>query len=401
VGSGPLDRDETTGNYVVPAVLPAMDAAALLDRGPDDPVALLATDGTLAAGYEPALSDDALRGFYADMKLYRRFDERAVSLQRQGRMGTYPPLAGQEATQVGTTYALDSADWIVYQYREHGAALSRGVVGPYLAYWMGHEAGNAALADANVFPLNISIGSQVPHAAGLGMAIDYEDDDAVVCCHFGDGATSEGDVHEGLNFAGVFDAPTVFVCNDNQWAISVPRGKQTASATIAQKAHAYGFRGIQVDGMDPLAVYETTRAAADQARDPDPDLVDRDVGRASKPILLETLTYRYGAHTTADDPSAYRDEAEVEGWKERDPIDRMQLFLLETGRLDAEGIDAIEARVEERVAEAVERAEAVEGDPAELFEYVYEEPTPRLREQREELAELLERHGEDALTRDE
>ncbi|GAB3684232.1 pyruvate dehydrogenase (acetyl-transferring) E1 component subunit alpha [Salinarchaeum chitinilyticum] len=378
-----------------------MDPADILDRPYDDPVSLLSPEGELTEGYEPDLSDEALVTLYADMRLYRRFDERAVSLQRQGRMGTYPPLAGQEAAQVGTTYAFAPEDWIVYQYREHGAALSRGVIGGYLKYWMGHEAGNEALADANVFPLNISIGSQVPHAAGLGMAIDYEDDDAVVCCQFGDGATSEGDVHEGMNFTGVFDAPVVFVCNNNQWAISVPRDRQTASATISQKAEAYGFRGVQVDGMDPLAVYETTRAAAAQARDPDADLVDDRVGRASKPTLIETLTYRYGAHTTADDPTAYREEAEVEEWKEKDPIDRMEAFLRRTDRLDDDRIDEIEDRIEETVAEAIAEAEAVEGNPASMFEYVFEEQSPRIERQQAELAAIRDRHGDDALTRDE
>ncbi|WP_248515291.1 pyruvate dehydrogenase (acetyl-transferring) E1 component subunit alpha [Salinarchaeum laminariae] len=378
-----------------------MDAAALLDRPYDDPVSLLSPDGELADGYEPSLSDAELVTLYADMRLYRRFDERAVSLQRQGRIGTYPPLAGQEAAQVGTTYAFAPEDWMLYQYREHGAALSRGVVGGYLQYWMGHEAGNEALADANVFPLNISIGSQVPHAAGLGMAIDYEDDDAVVCCQFGDGATSEGDVHEGMNFAGVFDAPVVFVCNNNQWAISVPREQQTASATISQKAEAYGFRGIQVDGMDPLAVYETTVAAANQAREPDAALADETVGRATKPTLIETLTYRYGAHTTADDPTAYRDEAEVEAWKERDPIDRMETFLRATDRLDDERIEAIEERVETTVAEAIAEAEAVDADPASMFAYVHEEQPQRVATQQAELEGLRERHGDDALTRDE
>jgi pyruvate dehydrogenase E1 component alpha subunit len=378
-----------------------MDAAELLDRSHGDPVSLLSPDGELAEGYEPALSDEALVTLYADMRLYRRFDERAVSLQRQGRMGTYPPLAGQEAAQVGTTYAFAPEDWILYQYREHGAPLSRGVIAGYLQYWMGHEAGNEALADANVFPLNISIGSQVPHAAGLGMAIDYEDDDAVVCCQFGDGATSEGDVHEGMNFTGVFDAPVVFVCNNNQWAISVHREDQTASATLSQRAQAYGFRGIQVDGMDPLAVYETTRAAAEQARDPDPHLVKDAVGSATKPTLIETLTYRYGAHTTADDPDAYRDQAEVAAWKEKDPIDRMETFLRNTDRIDDDRIEAIEATIEETITEAIEQAEAVEGDPLAMFDHVYEEQTPRIAEQQAELAALRERHGDDLLTRDE
>ncbi|GAB3040377.1 pyruvate dehydrogenase (acetyl-transferring) E1 component subunit alpha [Natronobiforma cellulositropha] len=359
----------------------------------DGPVQVLSQAGEPLDGYEPTLTDGTLRSMYADMRLYRHFDERAVSLQRQGRLGTYAPLAGQEATQVGSTYALETDDWIAYQYREHGAVLSRGDVAAYLTYWLGHEAGNEAIADHNVFPLNISIASQIPHVTGLGMAANYRGDETVFCCHFGDGATSEGDFHEGLNFAGVFDTPTVFVCHNNGWAISTPRERQTRSATIAQKATAYGFDGIQVDGMDPLAVYEVVSQAAEKARDPDT--------AQARPTLVETLTYRYGAHTTADDPTVYRDEAELERWREKDPIDRLERYLRATGRLDDEEIDAIETRVETRVADAIERAEAFEGDPDQLFAFVYDEPTPRLHEQREAFATLRERHGDEALTRHE
>ncbi|WP_276252611.1 pyruvate dehydrogenase (acetyl-transferring) E1 component subunit alpha [Halomontanus rarus] len=373
-----------------------MEGSWNVDRSsdaPEEPVQVLSIDGDPIDGYEPDLSDETLRGMYADMRLYRRFDERAISLQRQGRIGTYASLAGQEATQVGSTYALAADDWIAYQYREHGAVLSRGEIESYLTYWMGHEAGNAALADINVFPLNISIGSHIPHVTGMGMAARYRGDDAVFCCHFGDGATSEGDFHEGLNFAGVFDTPTVFVCHNNRWAISVPRERQTASATIAGKADAYGFAGVQVDGMDPLAVYEVTRQAVRKARAPSDE--------QRRPTLIETLTYRYGAHTTADDPSVYREESEVEAWRAKDPIDRLERYLRETGRLDDERIDAIETRVEERVADAVDAAESFENDPEAMFEYVYDEPTDRLEEQRAGFEELRERYGDETLTRDE
>jgi pyruvate dehydrogenase E1 component alpha subunit len=341
----------------------------------------------------PDLSDETLVTMYRETRLARHLDERLVSLQRQGRMGTYAPLAGQEAAQIGSTHALEDTDWIVDQYREHGAVIARGIEPEYLLYWKGHEIGNAWLASRNVFPLNISIGSHLPHATGMAWAARLQGDDAVCCCHFGDGATSEGDFHEALNFAGVFDAPTLFFCNNNQYAISVPRERQTASDTIAQKADAYGFDGVRVDGMDPLAVYAVTREAVEKARDP--------AEGELRPTLIEAETYRYGAHTTADDPSAYRDEAEVEAWRERDPIPRMEAFLRERGLLDDERVDAIQERCRTEVADLIDEAEDYEGDVDEWFDHASETPTPRVREQRAYLRELRERHGDDAILRDE
>jgi len=361
-------------------------------RAPDDPVRVLDDDGAVLAGATvPDLSDEELVGLYADMRLARRFDERAVSLQRQGRMGTYAPLAGQEAAQLGSSLALRADDWVLYQYREHGVVVDRGLSADYLLYWMGHEAGNASLVGQHVAPLNICIGSHLPHATGMAWASKLRGDDGVVLAHFGDGATSEGDFHEGLNFAGVFDVPAVFFCNNNQWAISVPRERQTASATIAGKAQAYGFDGVQVDGMDPLAVYRVTAAAVERARNPPDDGV--------RPTLVEALSYRFGAHTTADDPTAYRDEAEVERWRRKDPIPRLETFLRDTGRLDDEAADAIEAEIETRLTDIVETAESYEGTPAEMFEYVYETPTEELLDQRDSFEALRERYGDDAFRR--
>jgi pyruvate dehydrogenase E1 component alpha subunit len=366
----------------------------LFDREPDDRIRVLDADGTVVAPeLEPELGTETLRSMYRDMRLSRRFDERMISLQRQGRLGTYASLAGQEGSQIGSTYALADDDLLSFQYREHGAVAARGLPWEYLLYWMGHEDGNAALADVGVFPLNISIGGHLPHAVGWSWAAKLNGDDRVCTVHFGDGATSEGDFHEAMNFAGVFDTPTVFFCNNNQWAISVPREDQTASATFAQKATAYGFDGVQVDGMDPLATYVVTTAARGKALEAD--------GDRPRPTLIEAVQYRYGAHTTADDPDVYRDEAEVEAWREKDPIDRFEAYLRDRGVVDDDRIETIETEIEETVATLVERAEAVDGDPAEMFAYTYAEPTPRLEAQRDSLADLRERHGDEALLEDE
>ncbi len=368
----------------------------VLDRAPDDRVQVLDADGTVVEpALEPALEPTTLRSIYRDMRFCRRFDKRMISLQRQGRLGTYASLAGQEGSQIGSTYALADDDMLSYQYREHGAVVARELPWEYLCYWMGHEDGNAALAAIDVFPLNISIGSHIPHAVGWSWAAKLRGDERVSVVHFGDGSTSEGDFHEAMNVAGVYDTPTIFFCNNNQWAISVPRERQTASATFAQKAHAYGFEGIQVDGMDPLATYVVTAAAREKALGTDSD--SRGDGERPRPTLIEAVQYRYGAHTTADDPDAYRDTAEVDRWRQRDPIDRFEAYLRNRDLLDDDRIEAIEAEIEATLATIVDRTEDVEPDPSELFEYTYAEPTPRLDEQREYLTALRDRHGDDEL----
>jgi len=364
-----------------------------LQRDPDDRVRVLDEDGRVVDGAEvPDLSDEELVEMYRQMRLARHFDQRAVSLQRQGRMGTYPPLSGQEAAQVGSAAAMDDDDWMFPSYREHGAAYVRGVdLAQTLRYWMGDERGNA-LEGLNIFPVAVPIATQILHATGAAWASNLKDgeDRNAFLCYFGDGATSEGDFHEGLNFAGVFDAPAVFFCNNNQWAISVPRERQTASETLAQKADAYGFEGVQVDGMDPLAVYQVTREAIEKAKAADPD--------GLRPTLIEAVQYRFGAHTTADDPSVYRDEEEVEKWKAKDPIPRLESYLRNTGVLDDEAVDAVTQSVEDEVAEAITEAESFERPEAtDMFDYVFEERTERLEEQRAHLQRLRERHGDEEL----
>jgi len=358
--------------------------------GGDDLYRVLDTDGSVVDDVDfPELDDETLLEMYREMRLSRHFDERMVSLQRQGRIGTYSPLAGQEGAQIGSTHALRDDDWILYQYREHGTLATRGLDPEYIRYWMGHEEGNAWIADRHVFPLNICIGAHIPHATGMAWASKLKGDDTVFLCHFGDGATSEGDFHEGLNFAGVFDVPAVFFCNNNQWAISVPADDQTASETIAQKAAAYGMEGVRVDGMDPIAVYAVTRQAVQQAR--------KGTG-SPRPTLIEAVEYRYGAHTTADDPTAYRDDAEVEAWRERDPIARLGAYLRDRGVLNDDVDELIEEEITETVADLIDGAESMpDSDPETMFDYVFEEPTAEISAQRQRLTELREKYGDEAL----
>lgn len=318
------------------------------------------------------------------MKFGRALDQRCISLQRQGRSATYAPMAGQEAALVGSALALDRhRDWMAPQYRE-GLALAIHGLAPaqFLLYLRGHPRGGQIPEGVNVLPVQISIASQILHAAGLAWGFKLQKRDSVVLVYFGDGATSEGAFHEAANFAGVFGVPLVLFCQNNGWAISTPRSKQTAAETIAQKADGYGFPGVQVDGNDVFAVYNVVKDAVRRAR------------AGEGPTLVEAVTYRLGAHTTADDPSRYVPAEELEAQRRRDPIQRFAAFLMQQGLWDDEREAAIDGEVRSLIAAASERADA-EPDPSAdgFFEQVYAEPSWRQREQRSQFG-AAERESE-------
>ena len=334
---------------------------------------LLHEDGTLTGPLPESLTPERLREALRWMKTARVFDQRAISLQRQGKSATYAGMAGQEAALVGSALALDRArDWLVPQYREavsmaiHGFSLGR-----YFLYLRGHPAGGAVPDGVNVLPVQISVASQITHAAGLAWGLKHQGKDSAVLCCFGDGATSEGAFHEGVNFAGVMSAPVVFFCQNNGWAISTPRSRQTAARTIADKALGYGIPGLQVDGNDLVAIYSAVQEAVARARAGD------------GPTLIEAVTYRMGAHTTADDPTRYVPAAELDSYRARDPIARLTTYLTGQGWLDEAGLEQIEEAARVAVADAYAESEAEPEPPDDgFFDHVFAEPPTRLQEQR-------------------
>ncbi|HLB94701.1 MAG TPA: pyruvate dehydrogenase (acetyl-transferring) E1 component subunit alpha [Nitrospiria bacterium] len=327
----------------------------------------------------PPLTDKDIQSLYEWMVISRVFDERALVLQREGRLGTYASILGQEATQVGSAYALTPADWIFPAFREIGVALVRGVPMTHLlAYWSGDERGGQIPPELRYFTIAIPVGTHIPHAVGAAWAAKIKKDPVVIVAYFGDGATSKGDFHEGMNFAGVFKLPIIFICQNNQWAISVPRTRQTASATLAQKAIAYGFEGIQVDGNDVFSVYSATRSALERAR------------AGGGPALIECVTYRMGDHTTADDASRYRPESEVAAWRAKDPIERLKKYMQGRGLWDPVYGDRIATEANARVNSAVTEFEALPPpDPADMIRYTYEALTRPLEAQMEELRQRI------------
>jgi len=327
-------------------------------------------DEKLGKGLIP---DGDLVKLYEAMFQCRHLDGVAFRLQRSGRMGTYPQNMGQEATSLGAAYVLNKNDWLVTCYRENCGLFWRGVpMESILLHWMGDERGNAMPRAHHATPIAVPIGTQMLHATGLAWAAKYRGEKQIACTFFGDGATSEGDFHEAANFAANLDIPVVFVCQNNFWAISVPGRIQCSAPTLAQRGIAYGMPCMQVDGNDIFATVYAMRQASEFAR------------KEGKPYFIEMVTYRLGDHTTADDASRYRDKAEVEAWKSKDPLIRVRKHM-ERLKLwsDAKEADLLE-RTEKTVAEAVARAENIAAPhSADFFNAMYQELPTDLALQRD------------------
>jgi pyruvate dehydrogenase E1 component alpha subunit len=338
---------------------------------------VLEPDGTYDAERLPDLDDETYREVYRWMVLQRVFDSRATKLQRRGKLGTYASGRGQEASIIGSAFALADRDRIFPYGREAGTLLLHGLsMRDLLLYWRGIEDASR-MVGVNSFGVAISIGSHIPVVTGTAWGMKLDGADSIAFANLGDGATSTGAFHEGINFAGVIDAPAVFFTQNNQYAISLPFEDQTAADTVAQKAIGYGIDGIRVDGNDVLAVYDAVTTARQNALDGDPTLV-------------EAVTYRRGAHTTSDDPTRYRDRSEVEEWEKQDPLERYREFLRSEGLFEAIDEEAVREDIDEMFDEAVAAAdEFEERDVADMFEYLHEEMPPELQRQLREYEELL------------
>jgi pyruvate dehydrogenase E1 component alpha subunit len=322
------------------------------------------------------LSDEQVGFMYERMVECRTLDEIAFKLQRSGRMYTYPQNKGQEAAAVGSGFAMRKGiDWLVPCYRENAALFMHGL-DPKLIFlhWMGDERGNAVPKGVNVTPIAIPIGTQMLHATGMAWAFKMRKEDRVVITYFGDGATSEGDFHEAMNFANTFQVPCIFFCQNNHWAISVPRETQTNSETIAQKGIAYGAHCVQVDGNDIFAVYKATLEARERCR------------QGGGVTMIEAITYRLGDHTTADDARRYRDANEVQAWIARDPITRVRKYLESKKAWNDKKESALQERAKEFAAKVAKDAETIEKPHIhEAFDHMYAELPAELQRQRDTL----------------
>jgi pyruvate dehydrogenase E1 component alpha subunit len=325
-----------------------------------------------ALNQESPLEVEMIRRLYRAMVFARTYDRKGTALQKQGRLATYAPFEGQEAAQMGSAAALDPDDWMAATYRDGAAMWMQGYpLELLLAGRTGDERGGSPPVHVPVLPPSITVGGHMVHAVGLGWAAKLRGESRIAITYFGDGATSEGDFHEAMNFAAVFSVPCVFFCQNNGWAISLPREEQTRSETIAQKAIAYGMPGVQIDGNDLLGVYQTTTEAIDRAR-----------GGAG-PTLIEAVTYRLGPHTTADDPARYRGADLTEEWRQRDPLERVRRFLSEREVWSESWQQQIEKEAAEEVDLAIERAEGLAPlGPGDIFDAMFETLPPHLAKQR-------------------
>ncbi|MCU0725410.1 MAG: pyruvate dehydrogenase (acetyl-transferring) E1 component subunit alpha [Planctomycetes bacterium] len=350
-------------------------------------LSILTADGRVSPSAVPDLDDGRLREMYRLMVLTRAFDDRGMNLQRQGRIGFYVPSRGEEGLQIGCAFALGKDDWIFPSYRIPGLAIARGAsleTMLHQVYGTGRDACSGrqmpchySLRPQNFVSISSPIGTRIPQAVGAALAMRYRGERSIAIAFFGDGGTSSDGFHLGLNFGAVYDAPVVFFCQNNQWAISVPIEKQTRSETIAIKATAYGIPGVRVDGNDVLAVYAATKAAADRARE------------GLGPTLIEALTFRMGPHSSSDDPTRYRPKEKVAEWEKDDPLRRFQVFLARRKLWDEEFEKTCVEEAKEAISAAVTAVEkAPPPAPETMFEGVFETPPAELALQRDALIRL-------------
>jgi len=334
--------------------------------------------GKIDKKLKPKLSNKDIKKMYEFMVLIRIYDEIALKLQRAGRLGTYPSLRGQEAIHIGSAFPLKGEDWIVPSFRSEGVLICKGIpIESIYAVYGGDERGY--LTNKNIVPFAIPVGTQMIHACGIAYSLKLKKKKAAAITYFGDGGTSEGDFHEAMNFAGVFKLPVIFICQNNQWAISLPVSKQTASETLAQKAVAYGFEGIKVDGNDIFAVYQATKEALEKARN------------GKGPTLIECFTYRMSDHTTADDATKYRSKEEVKKWEKKDPILRLETYMQKNKIANQKYFLKVKEEAEKKVNIAVKKYESTpEAPPEDILKYVYKEfPFPDQLEELKLRKELL------------
>ncbi len=360
-----------------------MQAAKVITGTGKDMFQILDDDGNYDSELEPNISRDRLLKMYRVMKTVRMFENISMGLQRQGRIGFYIGAGGQEACSVGSTAVLNDDDWIFPAYREPGALLLRGetvlqlfnqLFGNANDYNKGRQMPNHFNSRIrNIATPSSPIATQIPHAVGMAIAARIKKKNAIALTFFGDGATSENDFHSGMNFAGVFNAPVVFFCQNNGYAISLPTRRQTNAETLAQKGTAYGIRSERIDGNDILAVYSATGRAVERARN------------GEGPTLIEAITYRIGPHSSSDDPTKYREKKEVDEWMKKDPIKRMRGYLKIKGYWDDAKEQQLTEDIDSEIREAVKKAENTPKPPVEsVFENVYEEMPWHIREEMEE-----------------
>ena len=337
-------------------------------------------DGQPEESLDPKLSESELKQIFRSMTLTRAFDIKSLSLQRQGRIGFYAPSAGQEAAQIGSTFALRGDDWVLPTYRDTGVAIARGVPIPLLfAHLLGNESDEMkgrqmpnhwGYKEVNFVSIAATIAAHLPVATGIAMGMKLRKEDKVAMAFHGDGATSEGDFHTAYNFAGVFKAPVIFICENNGWAISLPSSRQTASRSFAEKAEAYGFLGVRVDGNDVLAVYKAASEAVEHAR------------RGLGATMIECITYRMGPHSTSDDPNRYRTKEEIDEWRRKDPIERFRHYLERRGIWTKDYGESVSKENDALIISAIKEEEKIpRPEIRTMFEDVYAEMPWNLKEQ--------------------